>query len=93
MRDSIKLGVVLALAAALAGTILCFQVLSYQTAVAIKATLERSYAMTTITSTWTSGGVPKSLTTTRREGESAEDFARRHKEELDAMLLIFPKDP
>lgn len=93
MPDGIKFGVVLGVAAAFAGTILCFEVLNYQAAGKLAEAITRRPNVSTVTSTWTSGGIPKSLTTTRNEGESAEDFARRHQEELNAMLLIFPRDP
>ena len=59
-------------------------------------TNDRAYQealMTTMTSSWTSGGIVRTVTTTRRDGESAEDFAARHRDEVEAMLALFPKDP
>lgn len=93
MREGTKLGVVLALAAATAGAILCVEVLNYNAVTRLATAIERSDPMSTVTSSWTSGGVLRTVTTTRRDGESAEDWARRHQEEVDALLLLFPKDP
>lgn len=46
----------------------------------------------TATSEWMSGGVKIVVTTTQKEGESNDDFAKRHKARVDAMLSQFPKD-
>ncbi len=57
---------------------------------------DRTYqetTMTTMTSSWTSGGIVRTVVTTRREDESAEDWAARHRDEVEAMLALFPKDP
>lgn len=93
MREEAKLGVALAVAAAIAGAILCVEVLNYNAVTRLTVAIERSNPMTTVTSSWTSGGIAKSVTTTRREGESAEDFAARHAEEVAALLALFPRDP
>lgn len=49
--------------------------------------------MQTLTSTWLSGGVNQSITSTREEGESTQDFILRHKEALDAAVETWPVDP
>ncbi len=54
--------------------------------------LAEAHLVTTLTSEWTSGGIKRTLTTTREAGESAADFANRHKEEVEAALEVFPKD-
>lgn len=93
MREEANLGIALAVAAAIAGAILCVEVLNYNAVTRLTVAIERSNPMTTVTSSWTSGGILRTVTTTRRDGESAEDWARRHQEEVDALLLLFPKDP
>lgn len=47
--------------------------------------------MQTATNSWVSGGMTVTVTTTRNSGESAGDFADRHKEAVDAMLAKYPK--
>lgn len=93
MREWTKVYIGLGFIAAMAAAGLCFQVLGYGSAERLTQLIERNNVMSSHTATWTSGGIQHSHTTTRNEGESAEDFARRHQEELDAMLLIFPRDP
>ena len=48
--------------------------------------------MQTLSTSWTSGGVEHTLTTTRQDGESAPDFIARHNEALDAALGQYPPD-
>lgn len=48
--------------------------------------------MQTATTSWTSSGKTVSVTTTRKENETATAFATRHKEAVDAMLALYPKD-
>lgn len=48
--------------------------------------------MQTTTTEWVSGGLKMSVTTTRGESESSDDFATRHKEAVDALLKKYPKD-
>lgn len=49
--------------------------------------------MGTITSTWTSGGIQHSYTTTKQANETDAQHAARHAAGLAAMLEKFPKDP
>lgn len=45
----------------------------------------------TLESSWTGqGGLEHKVTTTRIDGESATDFANRHKEAVDALKAVFP---
>lgn len=45
----------------------------------------------TYETTWQSaGGLSRKVTTTRQPDETAEDFANRHKEEVDALKAVFP---
>lgn len=46
--------------------------------------------MQTFTTTWTSGGVSHTCTTTRLSGEGDEAFARRHADAVTAMQKIYP---
>lgn len=48
--------------------------------------------MATITSTWTSGGIERSVTTTRADGETDLQHAERHQAAVAAALKVFPKD-
>lgn len=48
--------------------------------------------MSTVKSEWVSGGMTKSVTTTQLDGESAQDFASRHKAAVDAVKAIYPPD-
>lgn len=93
MRFETKLGIVLAIVSAVGGAILCVEVMNYESISKLDESNKRGVQMTTVTSSWTSGGILRTVTTTRRDGESAEDWARRHQEEVDALLLLFPKDP
>lgn len=45
-----------------------------------------------LTSTWTSGGVQHSLTTTKGETETAAEHATRHRIALAAAMIEFPND-
>ena len=47
----------------------------------------------TMTSTWTSGGVQRTYTTTQREQETSEQHAQRHANGHAAMVAQFPVDP
>ncbi len=49
-------------------------------------------SVTTLTSEWESGGIKRTLVSTRQQGETAEAFVARHAEELTAALEEFPKD-
>lgn len=51
----------------------------------------KDIGMQTLTNSWTSGGMTVTVTTTRNSGESAGDFADRHKEAVDAALVKYPK--
>lgn len=93
MRFETKLGIVLAIVSAVGGAILCVEVMNCESISKLVESNKRGVQMTTVTSSWTSGGILRTVTTTRRDGESAEDWARRHQEEVDALLLLFPKDP
>lgn len=93
MRFETELGIVLAIVSAVGGAILCVEVMNYEAISKLVESNKRGVQMTTVTSSWTSGGILRTVTTTRRDGESAEDWARRHQEEVDALLLLFPKDP
>lgn len=53
---------------------------------------KRRKPVQTLTSTWTSGGVEHTVTTTRLDGESAPDFIARHNEVLEAALVQYPSD-
>lgn len=92
MRFETTLGIVLAIVSAVGGAILCVEVMNYEAISKLVESNKRGVQMTTVTSRWTSGGILRTVTTTRRDGESAEDWARRHQEEVDALLLLFPKD-
>ena len=48
--------------------------------------------MQQVTTTWTSGGLTVTVTTTRADGEKDDAFAERHKAAVTAMLAKFPKD-
>lgn len=93
MREWTKLYVALGFVAALAVAGLSFQIVGYGAVSRLTEAVERNQPMSQMTATWTSGGISHTVTTTRRENESAEDFARRHQEELNAALALFPKDP
>lgn len=43
-------------------------------------------------SEWKSGGITHRIVTKRGANEEVSDFLERHQEELDAALLIWPKD-
>ena len=45
-----------------------------------------------VTAEWKSGGITTVVTTTRDDGESAADFAAKHREAVDAMKIEFPVD-
>lgn len=49
--------------------------------------------MQQLTSTWLSGGVSHTITTTRNTGESVEDWIGRHDEALEAAQQAWPVDP
>ena len=57
----------------------------------IDQTIKKRIAMS-VTTEWTSGGKTRSWTTTGKDGESAADVAKRHKEELEAAYEEFPPD-
>lgn len=46
----------------------------------------------TYTSTWISGGVTKSVKTTRFDGETPGEHAARHQADVDALQAIYPPD-
>ncbi len=93
MRESTKLGLALAASIGLGLAILYQQMACFGAITRLAATLERESIVSTITSTWTSGGVTRTLTTTRGENETAAEFAARHEAEFAAMLALFPRDP
>lgn len=49
--------------------------------------------MQTLTSDWTSGGIRRTLTTTRKEAETDAEFIARHAAAEAAALRQWPKDP
>lgn len=49
--------------------------------------------MTTYTTSWRSGGIEYSVSTTCRENESTADCLRRHEEAVAQMQTIHPPDP
>ena len=53
---------------------------------------EREKIMQTATNEWMSGGMKTTVTTTKMSGETADEFAARHREQVNAMLRLFPKD-
>jgi hypothetical protein len=57
----------------------------------LEAGTERS--MSSVTTTWKSNGLTVAVTTPKRDGETAAQWAARHKEDVEAMLVAFPKDP
>lgn len=46
-----------------------------------------------LTTTWLSGGQRRTWTSTQREGETIDDLAVRHAEEVAALQVRFPPDP
>lgn len=42
---------------------------------------------------WKWQGIDVTVTTRRRDGETAAAWAQRHKDNVDAALALFPKDP
>lgn len=52
----------------------------------------RSNQVSTVTSSWLSGGITRSVTTTRGSDETVDAYAARHQAEVNAFLLIYPKD-
>jgi hypothetical protein len=48
--------------------------------------------LSTLTATWTSGGILRTLTTTRNPNETLDAFTKRHEDELAAALKRFPRD-
>lgn len=62
---------------------------------AADAVLERSGVrpVGSITRSWISGGVVVVFTSTRTPSETAAEWAKRAREEYDAMLAAFPMDP
>ena len=55
-------------------------------------TLTQDADMTSVTSTWVSGGVTHSVTTTQQPGESVEDMMERHRLAVEAAQRTFPVD-
>lgn len=53
---------------------------------------QRESNMQTLTTEWTSGGIKRSLTTTRNDGESDEEFIKRHHDAEARAFAIWPKD-
>lgn len=53
--------------------------------------VSKDISMQTAEASWVSGGITITVKTTRNSGESAGDFADRHKEAVDAMLAKYPK--
>lgn len=49
--------------------------------------------MQSATSEWMSQGLKTTVTTVRLSGETAADFAARHRAAVDEMLKLFPRDP
>lgn len=45
-----------------------------------------------MTTTWTSGGVAQSVTTTRNTGENFSDWLARHKAAVIAQATMYPPD-
>lgn len=50
------------------------------------------FTMQTLTTTWNSGRVSRTITTTQKEGESAEAFVERHAVAEAAAFAKWPKD-
>ena len=49
------------------------------------------HIVSTVTSSWTDAeNIDHSVTTTRLDGESSDDFAARHKSDVDALKALFP---
>lgn len=46
-----------------------------------------------ITTTWTSGGVEKKVTTYRNDGEQVAAWIDRHFTDVRALMATFPPDP
>lgn len=55
--------------------------------------LNRERNMQTLTSEWTSGGIRRVLTTTRKESETEAEFIASHAAAEAAALRQWPKDP
>lgn len=49
--------------------------------------------MQTTSTTWTSGTTQHTVTTTRNDGESLEDFLKRHDDAVKAAQVIYPPNP
>lgn len=49
--------------------------------------------MQTLTTTWTSGGISRTITTTRTAGETTSAFIARHAEVEAEAFKHWPKDP
>lgn len=45
------------------------------------------------TTTWKSGGLDQRVSTYVEDGETLAEAAARHKAKVDALLVVFPKDP
>ena len=55
-------------------------------------TLMTELDMTTMTSTWLSGGVSRTITSNRRTSEALDVFLARHKSEVVQAQTLFPLD-
>lgn len=55
--------------------------------------LEEQETPNVLTSKWISGGVERSWTSTRNDGESLSELADRHEKELTDMFKKYPEDP
>lgn len=51
----------------------------------------RDCLMVTYTTTWTSASGEHEVKTTRRDGESSTQHAERHRDEVSALQVIYPK--
>lgn len=59
----------------------------------IEARLEQQGQQRMVASTWTSGGVSRTVTSTRAADETFDQLLKRHKAEVAAAMVEFPKDP
>jgi len=63
---------------------------AFKTEIEITGTSIGAIQLTTVTTTWKSARGTHTVTTTRLQGESEEDFATRHQAEVAAMQQVFP---